>query len=170
MNDIIILGLLLDGPKHGYRLKQDAAMLGGAQQLHNNTVYPLLKRFEKSGWISKSRKPGERGQTRVMYSLTAEGRRVLVERLADFAEADAASGPAFRLRVGFFAELNATQRERILLVREEYLAERLARVKEIAKAHEMNEWAASTVGFVMKELQMELKWIEQLRKESGKER
>jgi DNA-binding PadR family transcriptional regulator len=165
MNDLIILGLLLDGPKHGYRLKQDAAMLLGAQQLHNNTVYPLLKRFEKSGWISKSRKPGERGQTRVMYSLTAEGRGVLVERLADFAEADAASGRAFRLRVGLFDELDAAQRERILLVREEYLAERLARVRQIAKAHEMGEWATSAVGFVMKELQMELKWIEQLRKQ-----
>jgi DNA-binding PadR family transcriptional regulator len=168
MNDIIILGLLLDGPKHGYRLKQDAAMLSGAQQLHNNTVYPLLKRFEKSGWITKSRKPGERGQTRVMYSLTAEGRRMLVERLVDFSEA--ASGPAFRLRVGMFSELDAAQRERILQVREEYLAARLARVRQIAKAHEMGGWGASTVGFVAKELQMELKWIEQLRKESGKER
>ncbi len=39
----LFLGKLIEGPKHGYRLKQDAAMFAGTQQLHNNTVYPLLK-------------------------------------------------------------------------------------------------------------------------------
>ncbi len=88
MNDIIILGLLVESPKHGYRLKQDAAMFAGAQQLHNNTVYPLLKRFMKQGWITQKETEGDRGQTRLLYALTPAGRSALIEKLAEFPEAD----------------------------------------------------------------------------------
>lgn len=162
MNDIIILGMLVESPKHGYRLKQDAAMFAGAQQLHNNTVYPLLKRFQKNGWITKEEAEGERGQTRLMYALTTAGRKALAEKLADFPEAEVASAQAFRLRVGLFSELGRAERERILRLRDEFLAARLKRVRAIAEAREIGTWGASTVGFVIKELQSERKWIAQL--------
>jgi DNA-binding PadR family transcriptional regulator len=162
MNDLIVLGLLVEGPKHGYRLKQDAALFAGAQQLHNNTVYPLLKRFQKNGWITKKEAEGERGQTRLMYALTAAGRKALAEKLADFTEAEVASAQAFRLRVGLFDELERAERERILRLRDDYLAERLKRVRGIGESREIGAWGASTVGFVARELQAERKWIAQL--------
>src|SRR6201996_2717368 len=105
MNDIIILSLLLEGPKHGYRLKQEAAMFTSQQQLHNNTVYPLLNRFLENGWITQREAEGERGQTRLLYELTDAGRKALVEKLNEFSEADAANEHAFRLRVGLFGQL-----------------------------------------------------------------
>jgi DNA-binding PadR family transcriptional regulator len=162
MNDLIILGLLVEGPKHGYRLKQDAAMLAGVQRLHNNTVYPLLKRFQKNGWITKNQAEGERGQTRLMYALTPAGRKELVEKLADFPESEVASAPAFRLRVGLFDELERADRERILRLRDEYLAARLERVRLIGKSREIGFWGSNTVAFVVKELQLERKWIQHL--------
>ena len=45
MIDLIILASLLDGPKHGYALKKQAGMIFNHSQLHNNLVYPLLRRF-----------------------------------------------------------------------------------------------------------------------------
>ena len=102
MTDLIILSMLLPGPKHGYQLKHEAGMVFGQEALHNNLIYPLLRRFLKDGWVSKKEVPGERGQTRQQYSLTAHGRRVLLERLSQFNEADAASDKEFRSRVGLF--------------------------------------------------------------------
>ena len=55
MNDLIILALLLDGPKHGYQLKREAGFLFGHGDMHNNLVYPLLRRFLTAGRISTVR-------------------------------------------------------------------------------------------------------------------
>ena len=59
--------------------------------MHNNLVHPLLRRFTAEGWVSKKAVPGERGQTRLQYAITALGRRELVTRLSEFGEADASS-------------------------------------------------------------------------------
>ena len=65
--------------------------------------------------------PGERGQTRQQYALSAEGRRHLFERLSDFSESDAASEEAFNLRVGLFPALKPDVREKILALRDSSL-------------------------------------------------
>lgn len=162
MNDIIVLSLLLEGPKHGYRLKQDAAMIASQQQLHNNTVYPLLNRFLKSGWITQRESEGERGQTRLLYELTDSGRRGLVEKLNDFTESDAANEHAFRLRVGLFGQLEPADRERILRLRDKFLALRGVRMSQIAGAHVLQGWPALTFDFVAAEIAHERKWIAEL--------
>ncbi len=165
MNDLIILSLLLEGPKHGYLLKQDAAMFSSEQQLHNNTIYPLLKRFLKSGWIAQQQADGERGQTRLLYALTKAGRQTLIDKLTDFSESDAIHPQAFQLRVGLFGLLDTPTRLRILELRDSHLASRLDRVRKIAKAHVIEGWAASSIQHVIKQIQLERKWITQLRAE-----
>jgi DNA-binding PadR family transcriptional regulator len=162
MNDIIILSLLLEGPKHGYRLKQEAAMFSTDQQLHNNTIYPLLKRFLKSGWITQKQADGDRGQTRLLYALTPAGKQVLIAKLTDFSDSDIANPHAFRLRVGLFGQLDKPTRQRILQLRDDYLAARLIRLRHIARAHIIDGWPASTMAHVTKELTLERKWIAQL--------
>jgi DNA-binding PadR family transcriptional regulator len=162
MNDIIILSLLLEGPRHGYRLKQDAAMFSSEQQLHNNTIYPLLKRFLKNGWITKTEADGDRGQTRLLYALTPSGKQTLTDKLSDFSDFDIANPHAFRLRVGLFGQLDTPTRRRILELRDNYLATRLDRLRQIAKAHTIEGWPASSMQHVTKEVQLERKWIAQL--------
>ena len=162
MNDIIILSLLLEGPKHGYLLKQEAAMFSSEQQLHNNTIYPLLKRFLKSGWITQKQADGDRGQTRLLYAITSSGKQVLTDKLSDFSDSDIANPHAFLLRVGLFDQLDTTTRQRILELRDAHLTARLGRIRQIAKAHTIEGWSASTMQHVTKELQLERKWIAQL--------
>src|SRR5579863_277319 len=101
MNDLLLLSMMQEGPKYGYQLKREAGWIVG-QALHNNLVYPSLRRFLEKGWVSKKAVPGERGQTRQQYVLTAEGRRRLFESLSEFGDAEAASEEAFRVRVGLF--------------------------------------------------------------------
>ena len=162
MNDIIILSLLLEGPKHGYRLKQEAAMFASQQQLHNNTVYPLLNRFLENGWITQREAEGERGQTRLLYQLTDAGRKALVEKLNEFSEADAANAQAFRLRVGLFGLLAPEDRRRILELRDQHLQSRLQRMEQIAAGRQLQGWPAKTFNYVSGELAMERKWIAQM--------
>lgn len=162
MNDIIILSLLLEGPKHGYRIKQEAATFTSQGQLHNNTVYPLLNRFLKTGWITQREAEGERGQTRLLYEITDAGRKVLREKLNEFSEADAASQPAFRLRVGLFDQLEPADRERILRLRDAHLAARFERLRTIEQARVLHSWPAITFRYVVEEQESERRWIAEL--------
>ena len=162
MNDLIVLSLLLEGPKHGYRLKQETAMFGAKQQFHNNTVYPLLNRFLKKDWISQREAEGERGQTRLLYELTDIGRKYLIERLGEFTEADADNEGAFRMRVGLFSLLDIATRRRILELRDQCLANRQKRLKAIGSSRKMVGWPAQSFNFVVSSIELEQTWIAEL--------
>jgi PadR family transcriptional regulator PadR len=75
---LLILSLLEVEPRHGYELsKLIAAQSRGVVRIHAASLYPLLYRLEKKGWIKGLwvEKPGQR--RRRFYQLTAEGKRQL---------------------------------------------------------------------------------------------
>src|ERR1700732_1000838 len=102
MNDLLLLAALLPGPQHGYALKKQVGLITGQRAMHNNLVYPLLRRFVENGWVSKRQSAGQRGQTREIYALTSKGKQELMRRLSDDAESEAASDNGFRLALGPF--------------------------------------------------------------------
>jgi PadR family transcriptional regulator, regulatory protein PadR len=76
--ELLILSLVEHEPRHGYELsKLIDARSNGAIRFHVASLYPLLYRLEKRGWIEGRwvEKAGQR--RRRYYRLTAEGRRVL---------------------------------------------------------------------------------------------
>ena len=164
MNDLLILASLLDGPQHGYALKKRVGTITGHGAMHNNLVYPLLKRFVAAAWVSRRKAPGQRGQTRELYSLTPKGRKALLARLASFSEKDAASGDAFRLRVGLFSVLDPQNRAEILDCRVKWLERRTAGLAGIAETMALDQWADETVRFLESQVGRERKWLDHLRK------
>ncbi len=158
-----MLSMMLDRPKYGYQLKREAGLIMG-QALHNNLVYPSLRRFLEEGWVSKKAVPGERGQTRQQYVLSAEGRRHLFERLSEFSEADASSEGAFRLRVGLFPALKLETRENILKRREEWLHRRDKGLATLQTNLELGKFGGEIVRHMRKQIEMELEWIRHLRR------
>ena len=164
MNDLLILASLLSGPLHGYALKNRIGTITGQGPMHNNLVYPLLKRFVAASWVSRRKAPGQRGQTRELYSLTPKGKQALLRRLADFSEKEAASADSFRIRVGLFSVLGPEERARILDSRSRWLARRTAVLDNIAASMTLDQWAGETVRFLRSQLVAEEKWLGNLRK------
>ncbi len=162
MIDLITLAMLLDGPRHGYRLKRDAGVVLGQAELHNNLIYPLLRSFTIKGWVTKKTVAGERGQNRQQYAITALGRRTLLERLRDFSQQDARSAKAFRVRVGFFELLAPEDRERILGLREEALRSRDAKLGNMRQAMNLETYGNEVVDFMREQIAAELSWIRRL--------
>jgi DNA-binding PadR family transcriptional regulator len=126
-------------------------------------VYPLLRRFLDDGWVSQKEVAGQRGQTRLQYTLTAAGRRILRDRLSQFSEADAASEPAFRTRVALFGLLTPEVRENILTRRETYLLSREQRLGGVSTQMKLEEFPGEVVNHLRQQIEMERKWIEHLR-------
>ena len=79
--ELLVLAQLEDRRRHGYEIAQQiAARSDGAVSFHAASLYPVLYRLERRGliagrWVEKA---GQR--RRRYYSLTAEGRRILVQR------------------------------------------------------------------------------------------
>ena len=76
--ELLILALVEDQPRHGYDIgKLIEARSEGALRFNVASLYPLLYRLEKRGWIEGrwTEKAGQR--RRRLYRLTAEGRKVL---------------------------------------------------------------------------------------------
>ena len=76
--ELLILSLVEHEARHGYELsKLIDARSKGAIRFHVASLYPLLYRLEKRGWIEGRwvEKAGQR--RRRYYRLTSEGRRVL---------------------------------------------------------------------------------------------
>ena len=169
MTDLIILATLLSGPRHGYHIKRQAGMILGQELLHNNLVYPLLRRFMATQWVTRRTVPGERGQMRQQYTITALGRKELIARLSTFTDQDARAADAFRLRVGMFQLLDPETRSRILDLREQWLQARLERLRGIQKNFELDRFAGEVTSRVCGDTENELKWIGHLRRISKKE-
>lgn len=166
MNDLLLLAMLLAGPAHGYALKKRVGHITGQSDMHNNLVYPLLKRFVDSGWVSQKTVPGERGQTRERYALTSKGRQELIRRLEEFTERDASSSEAFQLRVGLFSVLNPGARSHILERRETWLAERAERLANLAAKMDLGDWGGQSVAFLGAQIAAEQKWLKELWKKA----
>lgn len=76
--ELVILSLLEARPRHGYEIsKLIEARSEGTLRFHVASLYPLLYRLEKRGWI-EGRWVERAGQRRRRYyRLTAAGRKVL---------------------------------------------------------------------------------------------
>lgn len=164
MNDLIVLALLSDGPKHGYQLKREAGFILGQGEMHNNLVYPMLRRFTAQGWVTKKTIPGQRGQTRHQYALTSKGRKALTQRAAGYSEQDARSPQAFATRVGMFELLKPEDRSSILDRREDYLRSREKRLAVLKSSMDVGTYGAEVLRFFVEQGQAEIAWIERLRR------
>ena len=85
--ELLILSLVEDRPRHGYEIGSLIEQRsGGAVRFNVASLYPLLYRLEKRGWIQGRwvEKPNQR--RRRYYRLTAEGKKVLAAQRSSWRE------------------------------------------------------------------------------------
>ena len=81
----LILMSLLDGPKHGYDVaKYIEQRSNGFFRMPFGTLYPLLHRLEKSGFVTVDLEDSESARPKKVYKLTKSGKRHAQEEAAGF--------------------------------------------------------------------------------------
>lgn len=82
--DLLVLGVLADGPKHGYAVIDELRVRSAdAFDIPEGTLYPVLHRLERaellaSEWVEAA------GRRRRLYRLTDRGRAALVTEQAEW--------------------------------------------------------------------------------------
>ncbi|MFC1699392.1 PadR family transcriptional regulator [Candidatus Omnitrophota bacterium] len=75
--DLVILGLLKEGPKHGYEIKKTIVeVLSTFTNVDSTSIYYPLNRLEKKGLVEK--KSGRKGKRpeKFIYKITKEGEAI----------------------------------------------------------------------------------------------
>ncbi len=81
--ELIVLHLLASGEAYGYEIVSKLTeQTNGALEVTDGTLYPVLYRLERAGFVSVRWETHERGVPRKYYRLTAAGREEL-ERLTE---------------------------------------------------------------------------------------
>ena len=81
--ELIVLHLLNPGEAYGYEIVSKlTARTNGALEVTDGTLYPVLYRLERAGYVAVRWETPERGVPRKYYRLTDEGRAEL-ERLRE---------------------------------------------------------------------------------------
>jgi DNA-binding PadR family transcriptional regulator len=163
--EFAVLGLLHDGPLHGYELrKRLTTALGIFRALSYGSLYPALKRLVDAGWIHETQEPAVSGKRpRITYELTADGKE-------HFQDLVAASGPDawddddFDVRFAFFSRTEAQVRLRILEGRRSRLEERLANIREASARNRerMDGYTLALQQHGEDAAEREVRWLEEL--------
>ncbi|WP_404389934.1 PadR family transcriptional regulator [Humibacillus xanthopallidus] len=163
--EFAVLGLLHDGPLHGYELrKRLTTALGIFRALSYGSLYPALKRLVDAGWIHETQEPTTAGKRpRITYELTADGKE-------HFQDLVAASGPDawddddFDVRFAFFSRTEAQVRLRILEGRRSRLEERLANIRDASTRNRerMDGYTLALQQHGEDAAEREVRWLEEL--------
>lgn len=161
--EILILRRLRSGPAHGYELRKRVEETTGVV-LHNNSLYPALKRFEEAGAVTKTAQPQDGRPPRLVYTLTEVGHDLLHDMLADLPPDQAADQGEFLARLGQFSLLNSSERDVVLAARTRAVQAQLAHLRTMLDlaTQRRERWGALVTAELIRRHEHELAWLAEL--------
>lgn len=169
--DHTVLGVLSDGPLHGYELrKRLTAILGPFRALSFGSLYPCLHRLTDAGLIEQIDMVDRDDiagvatrRARIVYALNPDGKESFAAWVADSGP-DAWEDEAFAARLAFFSRTEAAVRLRILEGRRARLEERLSSLQaSIDRTNErMDVYAERLQRHGIEGAEREVSWLEEL--------
>lgn len=164
--DIVILSHLLHRPAHGYELKRNVSATT-AFTLHNNSLYPALRRFEEAGALTRTAQPQEGRPPRHVYELTDVGRELLRDMIAELPADLAGTEEEFLTRLGLFDLLSRPERLGVLAARTAALTSHGEHLRTLAgqttNSRTHRDWGGTVVAELLRRNERELAWLDELR-------
>jgi DNA-binding PadR family transcriptional regulator len=164
--EIFALSILRAGPVHGYELKRRVQRPSLAT-LSNNSLYPMLRRFEADGLVTRSTEAQEGKPARNVYAITDAGRERLRSLLWSLPPELASRDEEFLVRVSFFNEIPEANQREILAARTAVLEASRAQVASLLDEIDpapRTRWRARVMNHVLENTHDELHWIAELAK------
>jgi DNA-binding PadR family transcriptional regulator len=122
MLELAILGFLREESMHGYELKQRLTLLTGHfRPVSDGALYPAIARLEKQGFLVKRQEAGKVASPRLVLSLTENGEKELLSRLADPDDVDISDRNRFFTILAFLKYLPQDQQRMVLARRLSFL-------------------------------------------------
>jgi DNA-binding PadR family transcriptional regulator len=175
--ELAVLGLLKEGPMHGYELQKRLSFtLGPLYAVSYGSLYPCLKRLKAAALVQEhagEHKPRRRRKTvetkavrtiprrRKVYEVTPAGETFFFEQLEFGAVYDT---DRFQTRFAFFRYLPREMRLRLLEHRKAYLEEKLSEFKGTLQStrDRMDAYSRSLIDHGVETTEQDIRWLEGL--------
>ena len=165
--EVVVLGLLSQGPMHGYELRKRVSLtLGPLSAISYGSLYPELRRLQSLGFIDEDAQESEIGLTRrarIAYNITKSGKEKFASLLKE-AGPESWDDENFLTYFAFFAKTASAVRLQILQGRRARLQERVALLEsQIEKTEkQMDQYTIKLQNHNLDSVESELKWIDEL--------
>jgi DNA-binding PadR family transcriptional regulator len=171
--EFAVLGVLSEGPLHGYELrKRLATVLGPFRALSYGSLYPCLRRLQAKALIEEvsvtpaietDAPPLSARRARVVYAITGDGK----EEFATWANQpgpEAWEDEGFAAHLAFFGRTEARVRLRILEGRKSRLEERVEALREsLARGRErVDAYTQQLQQHGLDGAEREVRWLNEL--------
>lgn len=166
MLELAVLGLLHESPMHGYELrKRLTTLLGAFRAFSFGSLYPTLRRLQRSGLIAEEDDQGKSWgrRARRVYKLTAEGKERFADLLAD-AGPQTWEDDGFGVHLAFFSRTPAEVRMRILEGRRRRVEERREGLRyALARAGgQIDRYTRELHRMGLESTEREVRWLNEL--------
>lgn len=165
MLELAILGLLKERPMHGYELKKRLSyMLGHFWTVSYGSLYPALKRLEKSAAIERAYSVKEKTRNRNVYRITRKGETTFMRMLTEnVSNASLADTEKFDLRMTFFQYLEPETRLELLEMRRMYLEDQVAKFKAYRSTNkDEDRYRTGLLRHKVDQAKSDIRWLDRL--------
>ena len=165
MLELAILGLLKERPMHGYELKKRLSyMLGHFWTVSYGSLYPAIKRLEKSGSIERAYSVKEKTRHRNVYRITQRGEAEFMRMLtSDLSDASLADPEKFDVRMAFFQYLEPETRLALLETRRKLLEEQVAKFKAYKSSNgDEDQYRRGLLSHKVEIAKSDIRWLDRL--------
>lgn len=163
--ELAILGLLKERPMHGYELKKRLSyMLGHFWTVSYGSLYPALKRLEKSGSVERAYSVKEKTRNRNVYRVTPGGEVSFMHKLTeDFTDASLADTEKFDLRMAFFQYLTPETRLELLEMRRRALEDQVEKFKAYRTTNkDEDRYRTGLMKHKVSQVRSDIRWLDRL--------
>lgn len=158
MLEMAILGLLREGPMHGYELRHRLVDFG-FWRISFGSVYPALRRLERAGHVEVRPGSGRRKE----YMITADGKEYFQDILED-ESSEVENTTAFRVRLAFFKYMKPDTRIGFMERRKTVLKDRIANSRSSIRktADRVDRYTASLMEHGVRSAEADVAWLDEL--------
>ncbi|HET91463.1 MAG TPA: PadR family transcriptional regulator [Chloroflexi bacterium] len=161
--ELAILGLVAEQSRHGYEIEQVIEERGMREwtELGFSSIYYLLKKLEKKGWIAGEVEEGGRGPARKVYHTTPAGSEALRGAVLEALSTPDRCYPSLQLGLANLPGQPSTHVLGALRQYRDALVERLAHVEERREARRpLPLHVGAMFDYSLTMVRAELAWIE----------
>jgi len=158
----VLLGLLADGPRHGYDLKRaHDTRMPHAKPLAFGQVYATLGRLERDGLVEQSGSDRDSGPDRTSYALTEAGREKLDGWLTEIEPpAPFVTSALFSKVVVSLLAADADRARGYLVAQRAAHSARLRELTVVKTAPEVSVGDVVAADFAIAHLDADLRWLQ----------
>lgn len=156
----VLLGLLMDRPRHGYELYQEfQAELGRVWQVGMSQLYAHLRQLEEAGLVAAHTEPQDGRPPRKVYHLTAEGQAAFHAWLRQPTPYVRHLRVEFLARLYFYRHLSLPGLEELVEAQKEVCQAQMGRFARLAEDEE-DDFRALVLEFRQGQLQAVVQWLD----------